>query len=185
TQYVRNQENRYFDGSSDSVHCSWKLNFFSKLSEYEATSQFNHSKRDVDLVRINSSTILEMLLDAAASQIFFTIFFELHTYVKYSLAIERAVAINAVLRASKVCQKVFQNLATNDTVIKKDRSSVTVADFSAQAVVNRILYESFPNDPIVGEEESGSLQGDSGKELRNKVLSLVNTVLDIPLNDNE
>ncbi|CAG8801805.1 12123_t:CDS:2, partial [Gigaspora margarita] len=102
-----------------------------------------------------------------------------------ALAIERAVAINAVLRASKVCQKVFQNLVTSDTVIKKDRSPVTVADFSAQAVVNKILYESFPNDPIVGEEESGSLRGDSGKELRNKVLSLVNTVLDTPLNDNE
>ncbi|RIB03405.1 3',5'-bisphosphate nucleotidase [Gigaspora rosea] len=102
-----------------------------------------------------------------------------------ALAIERAVAINAVLRASKVCQKVFQNLVTSDTVIKKDRSPVTVADFSSQAVVNRILYESFPNDPIVGEEESGSLRGDSGKELRNKVLSLVNSVLDTPLNDNE
>ncbi|CAG8699956.1 1021_t:CDS:2, partial [Dentiscutata heterogama] len=101
------------------------------------------------------------------------------------LAIERAVAINAVLRASKVCQKVFQNLVTSDTVIKKDRSPVTVADFSAQAVVNTILYESFPNDPIVGEEDSGSLRGDNGKELRNKVLSLVNTVVDTPLGDNE
>ncbi|CAG8641960.1 22698_t:CDS:2 [Cetraspora pellucida] len=101
------------------------------------------------------------------------------------LAIERAVAINAVLRASKVCQKVFQSLVTSDTVIKKDRSPVTVADFSAQAVVNTILYESFPNDPIVGEEESGSLRGDSGKELRDKVLSLTNTVLDTPLDDKE
>ncbi|CAG8514508.1 3590_t:CDS:2 [Cetraspora pellucida] len=101
------------------------------------------------------------------------------------LAVERAVAINAVLRASKVCQKVFQSLVTSDTVIKKDRSPVTVADFSAQAVVNTILYESFPNDPIVGEEESGSLRGDSGKELRDKVLSLTNTVLDTPLGDKE
>ncbi|CAG8669162.1 14966_t:CDS:2, partial [Dentiscutata heterogama] len=101
------------------------------------------------------------------------------------LAIERDVAINAVLRASKICQKVFQNLVTSDTVIKKDRSPVTVADFSAQVVVNKILYESFPNDPIVGEEESGSLRGDNGKELRNKVLSLANTVLDTLLNDNE
>ncbi|CAG8825454.1 11078_t:CDS:2, partial [Dentiscutata erythropus] len=90
------------------------------------------------------------------------------------LAIERAVAIDSVLRASKICQKVFQNLATSDTVIKKDRSPVTVADFSAQAVISKILYEYFPNDPI-----------DNGKELRNKVLSLANTVLDTPLNDNE
>ncbi|CAG8759296.1 14543_t:CDS:1, partial [Dentiscutata erythropus] len=58
------------------------------------------------------------------------------------------------------------------------------ADFSAQAVVNTILYESFPNDPIVGEEDSGSLRGDNRKELRNKVLSLFNTVVDTPLGDN-
>ncbi|CAG8680421.1 32453_t:CDS:2 [Gigaspora margarita] len=102
-----------------------------------------------------------------------------------ALAIERAVAINAVLRASKICQKVFLNLVTSDTVIKKDRSPVTIADFSAQAVVNKILYESFPNDPIVGEEESGSLRGDNRKELRNKVLSLASTALDAPLNNNE
>ncbi|CAG8731810.1 16046_t:CDS:2, partial [Racocetra fulgida] len=52
-------------------------------------------------------------------------------------------------------------------------------------VVNALLYESFPNDPIVGEEDSGSLRGDSGKELREKVLSLVNNVLDTPLGDKE
>ncbi|CAG8617973.1 33118_t:CDS:2, partial [Gigaspora margarita] len=34
-------------GSSDSVYYSWRLNFFSKLSEYEATSQFNHKKCNV------------------------------------------------------------------------------------------------------------------------------------------
>ncbi|CAG8842356.1 21629_t:CDS:2, partial [Gigaspora margarita] len=82
-------------------------------------------------------------------------------------------------------QKVFQTLVKSDTVIKKDRSPVTVADFSAQAVVNIILYETFPNDLIVGEEESGSLRGDNRKELRNKVLSLANSVLDTPLNNNE
>ncbi|RIB18245.1 3',5'-bisphosphate nucleotidase [Gigaspora rosea] len=102
---------------------------------------------------------------------------------KYEL--KETVAINAVLRASKICQKVFQKLVMSDTVIKKDRSPVTVADFSAQAVVNKILYETFPNDLIVGEEESGCLQGDNRKELKNKVLSLANSVLDTPLNDNE
>ena len=61
-----------------------------------------------------------------------------------------------------------------------------VADYSAQAVVNVILHKSFPNDPIVGEEDSKDLHGDTRKELREKILSLTNSVLkDEPLNEEE
>ncbi|CAG8576612.1 10507_t:CDS:2, partial [Dentiscutata heterogama] len=67
---------------------------------------------------------------------------------------ERVIAIDAVLRASKVCQSVFNNLVTSDTLIKKDKTPVTIADFSVQAVVNTILCKFFPNDPVVGEEDS-------------------------------
>ncbi|RIA96000.1 3',5'-bisphosphate nucleotidase [Glomus cerebriforme] len=98
-------------------------------------------------------------------------------------AAERNVAINAVLQASKVCQEVFKKLVKNETITKKDKSPVTIGDFSAQAVVNTILYKSFPNDPIVGEEDSEALRGDAGKELREKVLSLANSVLDEPLDE--
>ncbi|CAI2166675.1 12705_t:CDS:10 [Funneliformis geosporum] len=98
-------------------------------------------------------------------------------------AAERAVAINAVLQASKVCQKVFKQLVNSETITKKDKSPVTVADFSAQAVVNTILYHSFPNDPIIGEEDTKDLRCESGKELRAKILSLTNSVLDDPLDE--
>lgn len=90
---------------------------------------------------------------------------------------ERSVAIGAVLTASKVCQSVFQHLVANETLTKNDKSPVTVADFSAQAIVNTCLKEHFPNDPIVGEEDSKDLQGDEGKVLREKVFSLTNGVL--------
>ena len=53
-----------------------------------------------------------------------------------------------------------------------------MADFSAQAIVNTCLEKHFPNDPIVGEEDSRDLQGDVGKVLREKVYSLTNGVLD-------
>jgi 3'(2'), 5'-bisphosphate nucleotidase len=52
-----------------------------------------------------------------------------------------------------------------------------VADFSAQAIVNTYLGKEFPSDPIVGEEDSKDLQGDTGKPLREKVFSLTNGVL--------
>jgi len=51
--------------------------------------------------------------------------------------------------------------------------------------VNIILYKFFPNDPIVGEEDTKSLRGDTGKELREKVLFLTNSELDDPLDENQ
>ncbi|KAI8579175.1 hypothetical protein K450DRAFT_243123 [Umbelopsis ramanniana AG] len=92
------------------------------------------------------------------------------------LAAERKVAIQAVLQASKVCQSVFKNLVSGETITKNDKSPVTVADFSAQAVVNTYLGEHFPEDPIVGEEDSKDLRDDAGKALREKVLELTNGV---------
>ncbi|KAJ2360130.1 3'(2'),5'-bisphosphate nucleotidase, partial [Coemansia sp. RSA 2607] len=91
---------------------------------------------------------------------------------------ERQVAIKAVEQASKLCQEVFSQLVTASTLTKKDKSPVTIADFGAQAVVNAILEEHFPEDPIVGEEDSSDLQGDNGKEMREKVVTLVNSASD-------
>ncbi|KAJ9064424.1 3'(2'),5'-bisphosphate nucleotidase [Entomophthora muscae] len=68
--------------------------------------------------------------------------------------LERKIAIEAVRKASKVCLQVFNSLAQGETVVKDDKSPVTVADYSAQAVINTILSEKFPNDPIVGEEDA-------------------------------
>ncbi|KAJ1814543.1 3'(2'),5'-bisphosphate nucleotidase [Coemansia sp. RSA 2598] len=101
------------------------------------------------------------------------------------LAKERAVAIEAVERASKVCQSVFKRLVAEETLTKNDKSPVTVADFGAQAVVNSILEKHFPQDPIVGEEDSKDLQGDQGRALREKVVELVNTATQAPMSTNE
>ncbi|CEP13461.1 hypothetical protein [Parasitella parasitica] len=90
---------------------------------------------------------------------------------------ERKVAIQAVLTASTVCQSVFQHLVANETLTKNDKSPVTVADFSAQAIINTYLQKEFEKDPIVGEEDSKDLQGDAGKALREKVVFLTNGVL--------
>ncbi|KAJ1970909.1 3'(2'),5'-bisphosphate nucleotidase [Dimargaris xerosporica] len=101
------------------------------------------------------------------------------------LVAERAVAIDAVLRACQVCQSVFKHLVSGETVVKADKSPVTVADLSAQAVVNSILGRAFPKDPIVGEEDSTDLQGDQGKPLRDKVLALTNQALAEPLSESQ
>ncbi|OZJ03302.1 hypothetical protein BZG36_02288, partial [Bifiguratus adelaidae] len=95
-----------------------------------------------------------------------------------ALVKERSVAIHAVLQASQVCQQVFNRLVKGQTITK-------IADFSAQAVVNSILLEHFPDDRIVGEEDSSDLRGESAKTLRDKVVQLTNTVMSPPLSEDK
>lgn len=67
--------------------------------------------------------------------------------------------------------------------LTKIQSLTQVADYSAQAVVNAILYKSFPTDPIVGEEDSKDLRGEEGRSMREKVLELANTGLESALTE--
>lgn len=90
------------------------------------------------------------------------------------LAQERKVAIEAVLQGSRICQAVFKKLVNSETLTKKDNSPVTVADYSVQAIVNNTLSEAFPNDPIVGEEDSKDLRVPEGAVLKQKVVDLCN-----------
>lgn len=70
---------------------------------------------------------------------------------------EKEVAIAAAIAAATICEQVRQTMVP-EAIEKKDKSPVTVADFSAQAVVCKALAEAFPNDPVVGEEDAGELQ---------------------------
>ena len=93
------------------------------------------------------------------------------------MADERAVAMAAVRTACAITTKVFKTLTSDESVTKKDKSPVTIGDFSAQAAVNYILKKHFPQDSIVAEETSTDLQGDAGKSIRDKVSHLVNEAL--------
>ncbi|KAK0522542.1 3'(2'),5'-bisphosphate nucleotidase [Tilletia horrida] len=100
-------------------------------------------------------------------------------------ALERAVAISAVVRACSLTSKVFHSLVTAETVTKKDKSPVTVGDFSAQAVVNTVLAAHFPQDAIVGEEDSADLRGEGEDKvkLRQQIYDLANEALARPEQD--
>ena len=52
-----------------------------------------------------------------------------------------------------------------------------MGDFSAQAVINAILNRTFPDDPIVGEEDAADLRVDSGRALRDRIVELANETL--------
>ena len=62
---------------------------------------------------------------------------------------------------------------------------LSVGDFSAQAVVNTILNRTFPDDPIVGEEDAADLRVESGKALRDRIIELANETLTAELQPGE
>lgn len=91
---------------------------------------------------------------------------------------ELEVAVEAVRTAAIVCRKVQANLVSADTLEKKDKSPVTVADFASQAVICRALQAAFPNIPVVGEEDSKELRSDESAGLRASVAQHVGMVID-------
>ena len=71
---------------------------------------------------------------------------------------EKQVAIEAVTRAARLCLAVQADMVKVDSLEKGDKSPVTVADFGAQALVCQHIKANFPQDVIVGEEDSSDLQ---------------------------
>lgn len=89
---------------------------------------------------------------------------------------ERRVAIEAVLKACRLCQDVQDSLSGNEALGKQDGSPVTVADFGAQSLICDHLKAAFPDDSIVGEEDTTLLQRDENRELKEMVIGRVKAV---------
>ncbi|KAF4622095.1 hypothetical protein D9613_009442 [Agrocybe pediades] len=99
---------------------------------------------------------------------------------------EQQVAVAAVRRACHLTSSVFNKLVKNETLVKGDKSPVTVGDFAAQAVISTILHNAFPQDLIVGEEDASDLRAESGKEMKDRIVALANEALteELALGDN-
>ena len=86
-------------------------------------------------------------------------------------ALERELqsALTAVRQAAIVCRSV-QSAITTESLAKKDKSPVTVADFASQAIICRQLQLDFPNDPVIGEEGAAELRLPPGSDFLNRVV---------------
>lgn len=91
--------------------------------------------------------------------------------MSYQLELKTGMA--AVRAAANVCRAVQANLVIADTLEKKDKSPVTVADFAAQAIVCAHLLKDLPNDLMVGEEDSAELRTGEEAGLRAAVVQHV------------
>jgi HAL2 family 3'(2'),5'-bisphosphate nucleotidase len=75
---------------------------------------------------------------------------------------EFAVALRAVREGARVARHVRERVRDCGW-LKPDQSPVTVADFTVQALVAHRLRESFPDDPLVAEEDASVLRSPSGQ----------------------
>jgi len=86
---------------------------------------------------------------------------------------EKQVAINAITQAAQLCTLVRAEMVGADSIEKGDKSPVTVADFGAQALVCQSLMASFPQDVVVGEEDSSDLRKPENAHELDKVTQYV------------
>ncbi|KGQ89789.1 3'(2'),5'-bisphosphate nucleotidase 2 [Candida albicans GC75] len=95
-----------------------------------------------------------------------------HPYQK-----ELEVATLAVKRASLLTNQLSDSIvqtAKSGTLTKDDKSPVTIGDFASQAIINHAIKLNFPDDEIVGEEDSQELQENTG--LADQVLNLITKI---------
>ncbi len=90
---------------------------------------------------------------------------------------ELKTALNAVEKACELCMEAQRTLISEESTAKNDRSPVTIADFGSQALVNTLLSAAFPEDKIIGEEESAILR--QNKILSDKVFALLQNRLSL------
>ncbi|HZD56496.1 MAG TPA: 3'(2'),5'-bisphosphate nucleotidase [Anaerolineales bacterium] len=81
-------------------------------------------------------------------------------------------AIEAIRQASHLVAQVRAEMVS-PALTKEDRSPVTVADFSSQALVAHLLEEAFPDDALVGEEDATALRIPSQRPILEHVTQFV------------
>jgi 3'(2'), 5'-bisphosphate nucleotidase len=90
---------------------------------------------------------------------------------------ERQAALEAVVGACKLVRRVQESLVSEETLEKRDRSPVTVADYAAQALIVHHLTQRFPAYPFIAEESSGELRREGKEEMRARLLEHVRSVV--------
>lgn len=84
-------------------------------------------------------------------------------------------ALDAVHAGMTLARSVYVAMA-GESMMKEDRSPVTVADFAVQAVISKKLMEAFPGAVLVGEETVEELQSEEGQNVLRLAIQFVQTV---------
>ena len=87
---------------------------------------------------------------------------------------ELEIGQKAVIRAMTLSRQIQSVLSSADSITKQDRSPVTIADFASQAIICRMLNNSNPDIPVVGEEDSRSLKDPANELIVENILKFLN-----------
>ena len=87
---------------------------------------------------------------------------------------EVKTALRAMKIASALCEKVRRELAGGESILKSDRSPVTIADYGSQAIICKFIKETFPRDTIVAEEDSTELRNPVHSKILEQITHYVN-----------
>ena len=90
-------------------------------------------------------------------------------------------AIDAVMKAMRLCEHVQTEMVPTDAIQKTDRSPVTVADFGSQALICKAIGDAFPDDTIVAEESAQALKKNAS--LSERVTDYVNRFCEDTVSD--
>src|SRR3954470_3690266 len=89
---------------------------------------------------------------------------------------EAQFAIAAVREAALLARRIQREMVSG-SLMKDDRSPVTVADFAVQALISRRVSENFPRAALVGEEQSDALRLEEGIAILDQITSFVRTAI--------
>lgn len=84
--------------------------------------------------------------------------------------------LNAVRQAAVLMQQIQRETVVS-SLTKGDKSPVTVADFTTQAIIGRLLFQAFSDIPLVAEETSTALREPGEVETLTKVTRYVSKVI--------
>ncbi len=85
-------------------------------------------------------------------------------------------ALRAVRQAANLMRHIQRETVVS-SLTKEDKSPVTVADFTTQAIIGRILSQTFPDIPMVAEEASAALRQPEEAKTLERVTGYVNQVI--------
>jgi 3'(2'), 5'-bisphosphate nucleotidase len=85
-------------------------------------------------------------------------------------------AIKAVREAASLTTAVQKELDPN-SLEKKDRSPVTIADFGSQALTLRRIGDACPDDPVIAEEGSAALKEPENQALASKMMGYIQRIV--------
>jgi 3'(2'), 5'-bisphosphate nucleotidase len=89
-------------------------------------------------------------------------------------SIEVEIALKAITAASALCRKIASDLAGKESILKSDRSPVTIADYGSQAIISKFIKDVFTRDAIVAEEDSKDLRKPVHSRILEQVTHYVN-----------